>query len=85
MPEAKPATLAQVSAAFAEPFLIDGVEHFITASLGIAVARPSTREPADPDMLIRADNLVTLYRTLGGDELIDAMAPPPPPKGRKAG
>ena len=43
----------RVSAAFAEPYEIDGTEHFITASLGIAVARPSNREPADPDMLIR--------------------------------
>jgi diguanylate cyclase (GGDEF)-like protein/PAS domain S-box-containing protein len=43
----------RVAAAFAEPYLLDGSEHFITASLGIAVARPSTRDPADPDMLIR--------------------------------
>jgi diguanylate cyclase (GGDEF)-like protein/PAS domain S-box-containing protein len=43
----------RVSAAFSEPYAIDGTEHFITASLGIAVARPSSREPADPDMLIR--------------------------------
>ena len=51
----------RVSTAFAEPFVIDGVEHFITASLGIAVARPSTREPADPDMLIR-DADAAMYR-----------------------
>jgi diguanylate cyclase (GGDEF)-like protein/PAS domain S-box-containing protein len=43
----------RVSAAFSEPYEIDGTEHFITASLGIAVARPSPREPADPDILIR--------------------------------
>jgi diguanylate cyclase (GGDEF)-like protein/PAS domain S-box-containing protein len=43
----------RVAVAFAEPYQLDGSEHFITASLGIAVARPSTREPADPDMLIR--------------------------------
>jgi multidrug efflux system outer membrane protein len=35
--------------------------------------------------LIRADNLVTLYRTLGGDELIDAMAPPKPPAKSQTG
>jgi diguanylate cyclase (GGDEF)-like protein/PAS domain S-box-containing protein len=43
----------RVSAAFSDAYLIDGTEHFITASLGIAVARPTTGEPADPDMLIR--------------------------------
>ena len=43
----------RVSAAFSDPYAIGGAEHFITASLGIAVARPSPREPADPDMLIR--------------------------------
>ena len=43
----------RVSAAFSEPYVLDGSEHFITASLGIAVARPSAKEPADPDMLIR--------------------------------
>jgi diguanylate cyclase (GGDEF)-like protein/PAS domain S-box-containing protein len=43
----------RVAVAFAEPYPLDGSEHFITASLGIAVARPSTREPADSDMLIR--------------------------------
>ncbi len=43
----------RVSSAFSDPYLIDGAEQFITASLGIAVARPSNSEPADPDMLIR--------------------------------
>jgi diguanylate cyclase (GGDEF)-like protein/PAS domain S-box-containing protein len=43
----------RVSSAFSEPFPIDGTDHFITASLGVAVDRPSTLEPADPDMLIR--------------------------------
>jgi diguanylate cyclase (GGDEF)-like protein/PAS domain S-box-containing protein len=51
----------RVSSAFAEPFPIGGVDHFITASLGIAVARPSAREPADPDMLIR-DADAAMYR-----------------------
>ena len=36
----------RVAAAFAEPFVMGGVEHFITASLGIAVARPT--DPASP-------------------------------------
>jgi diguanylate cyclase (GGDEF)-like protein/PAS domain S-box-containing protein len=43
----------RVSAAFSDPYPIGAAEHFITASLGIAVARPSPREPADADMLIR--------------------------------
>ena len=43
----------RVAAAFAEPYSIGGVEHFVTASIGIAVARPSTaragrRRAADP-------------------------------------
>jgi diguanylate cyclase (GGDEF)-like protein len=65
----------RVSAAFAEPFKIEGVDHFITASLGIAVARPSTREPADPDMLIRdADAAMYRAKELGRSrcELFDA-------------
>ena len=51
----------RVAAAFAEPYEIDGAEHFVTASLGIAVARPTSREPADPDMLIR-DADAAMYR-----------------------
>jgi diguanylate cyclase (GGDEF)-like protein/PAS domain S-box-containing protein len=43
----------RVSAAFSDPYVFDGSDHFISASLGIAVARPSTEEPADPDTLIR--------------------------------
>src|SRR5262249_32533965 len=39
--------------AFSEPYVLGGSDHFITASLGVAVARPSTREPTDPAMLIR--------------------------------
>lgn len=36
------------------------------------------RQTLTETRLVRADNLVSLYRTLGGDELIDAMAPPKP-------
>jgi diguanylate cyclase (GGDEF)-like protein len=43
----------RVAAAFAEPYVLSGSEHFISASVGVAVARPSTQSPADPDMLIR--------------------------------
>ena len=31
----------RVAAAFAQPFSIDGVEHFVSASIGVAVARAS--------------------------------------------
>ena len=51
----------RVAGAFAEPYLLGGAEHFITASLGIAVARPTASEPADPDMLIR-DADAAMYR-----------------------
>src|SRR5215213_757679 len=43
----------RVSSAFSDAYVIDGTDHFITASLGIAVARPTSEEPGDPDMLIR--------------------------------
>jgi diguanylate cyclase (GGDEF)-like protein/PAS domain S-box-containing protein len=55
------AIAGRVWAAFVEPFTIGGVDHFITASLGIAVARPSAGEAADPDMLIR-DADAAMYR-----------------------
>ena len=51
----------RVAAAFAEPYAMGGVEHFVTASVGIAVARPSTREPIDADLLIR-DADAAMYR-----------------------
>jgi diguanylate cyclase (GGDEF)-like protein len=51
----------RVAQAFSDPYLLQGAEHFVTASLGIAVARPSTKEPADPDLLIR-DADAAMYR-----------------------
>jgi EAL domain-containing protein (putative c-di-GMP-specific phosphodiesterase class I) len=50
-----------VAAAFTDPFLLGGAEHFISASLGIAVALPSTRDPVDPELLIR-DADAAMYR-----------------------
>ena len=38
----------RVAAAFAQPFSIDGVEHFVTASIGVAVARPAERRAPAP-------------------------------------
>jgi diguanylate cyclase (GGDEF)-like protein/PAS domain S-box-containing protein len=51
----------RIAAAFAEPYPIDGVDHFVTASVGIAVALPSSREPVDADLLIR-DADAAMYR-----------------------
>jgi multidrug efflux system outer membrane protein len=43
------------------------------------------RQSLTATRLIRADNLVSLYRALGGDQLIDAMSPPKPPPAGKTG
>jgi diguanylate cyclase (GGDEF)-like protein/PAS domain S-box-containing protein len=51
----------RVATAFAEPYQLDGVDHFVTASVGIAVARPSGRDAADAEMLIR-DADAAMYR-----------------------
>jgi diguanylate cyclase (GGDEF)-like protein/PAS domain S-box-containing protein len=51
----------RIAAAFAEPYSIGGVDHYVSASVGIAVARPSAREPVDADMLIR-DADAAMYR-----------------------
>jgi diguanylate cyclase (GGDEF)-like protein/PAS domain S-box-containing protein len=51
----------RIAAAFAEPYAMGGVEHFVSASVGIAVARPSAREPVDADLLIR-DADAAMYR-----------------------
>jgi diguanylate cyclase (GGDEF)-like protein/PAS domain S-box-containing protein len=51
----------RIAAAFAEPYEMDGVDHFVTASVGIAVARPSARKPVEAEMLIR-DADAAMYR-----------------------
>jgi len=51
----------RIAAAFAEPYTMGGVDHFVSASVGIAVARPSTREPIEADLLIR-DADAAMYR-----------------------
>jgi diguanylate cyclase (GGDEF)-like protein/PAS domain S-box-containing protein len=43
----------RVAAAFAQPFAIDGVEHFVSASIGIAVAGGSGERPINAELLIR--------------------------------
>jgi len=51
----------RVAAAFAEPYSMGGAEHFVSASIGIAVARPSGPEPVDAELLIR-DADAAMYR-----------------------
>ncbi len=55
----------RVAAAFAQPFSIDGVEHFVTASVGIAVARPTGQRSASAELLIR-DADAAMYRAKEG-------------------
>jgi diguanylate cyclase (GGDEF)-like protein/PAS domain S-box-containing protein len=65
----------RVADAFTEPYSMGGADHFVTASIGIAVARPSGREPIDPDLLIR-DADAAMYRAKergrGRCEMFDA-------------
>jgi diguanylate cyclase (GGDEF)-like protein len=51
----------RVIGAFADPYPVAGADHFVTASLGIAVARPALREPIDPEQLIR-DSDAAMYK-----------------------
>ena len=55
----------RVAAAFAQPFAIEGVEHFVSASIGVAVARPSGRRSASAELLIR-DADAAMYRAKEG-------------------
>jgi diguanylate cyclase (GGDEF)-like protein/PAS domain S-box-containing protein len=51
----------RVAATFAEPYTMGGVEHFVTASVGIAVARSGGHESVNAEMLIR-DADAAMYR-----------------------
>jgi diguanylate cyclase (GGDEF)-like protein/PAS domain S-box-containing protein len=55
----------RVAAAFAQPFSIDGVEHFVTASIGVAVARPADQRGASAELLIRNAD-AAMYRAKEG-------------------
>jgi diguanylate cyclase (GGDEF)-like protein/PAS domain S-box-containing protein len=55
----------RVAAAFAQPFAIDGVEHFVSASIGVAVAGASGERPANAELLIR-DADAAMYRAKEG-------------------
>jgi diguanylate cyclase (GGDEF)-like protein/PAS domain S-box-containing protein len=54
----------RVSSAFTQPFTIDGVEHFVSASIGVAVARSSERQ-VNAELLIR-DADAAMYRAKEG-------------------
>ena len=51
----------RVAAAFAQPFSIDGVDHFVSASIGVAVARASEERAVNAELLIR-DADAAMYR-----------------------
>jgi diguanylate cyclase (GGDEF)-like protein/PAS domain S-box-containing protein len=51
----------RVAGAFREPYAMGGADHFVTASIGIAVARSAGREPIDAELLIR-DADAAMYR-----------------------
>jgi diguanylate cyclase (GGDEF)-like protein/PAS domain S-box-containing protein len=51
----------RVASAFSEPYSMGGADHFVTASIGIAIARPTGRVPVDPELLIR-DADAAMYR-----------------------
>ncbi len=51
----------RVAGAFSEPYSMGGADHFVTASIGIAVARSTGREPVDAELLIR-DADAAMYR-----------------------
>ncbi|HEU4905895.1 MAG TPA: EAL domain-containing protein [Solirubrobacterales bacterium] len=65
----------RVARAFSEPYSMGGADHFVSASIGIAIARPRGSEPADPELLIR-DADAAMYRAKergrGRCELFDA-------------
>jgi diguanylate cyclase (GGDEF)-like protein/PAS domain S-box-containing protein len=55
----------RVAAAFTQSFSIDGVEHFVSASIGVAVARPSAQRGASAELLIRNAD-AAMYRAKEG-------------------
>ncbi|HEX6456017.1 MAG TPA: EAL domain-containing protein [Solirubrobacterales bacterium] len=51
----------RVAAAFGQPFTIDGVDHFVSASIGVAVCRPGEDRPVNAELMIR-DADAAMYR-----------------------
>ncbi|HEU5062873.1 MAG TPA: EAL domain-containing protein [Solirubrobacterales bacterium] len=64
--EAEAVTIAdRVAAAFTQPFSIDGVDHFVSASVGVAVSRASEERAVNAELLIR-DADAAMYRAKEG-------------------
>jgi diguanylate cyclase (GGDEF)-like protein/PAS domain S-box-containing protein len=55
----------RVGAAFDHPFSIDGVDHFVTASIGVAVASTGQKQAVNGELLIR-DADAAMYRAKEG-------------------
>ncbi|HET9198785.1 MAG TPA: EAL domain-containing protein [Solirubrobacterales bacterium] len=55
----------RVAAAFAQPFSLDGVDHFVSASIGVAVSRASEERTVNAELLIR-DADAAMYRAKEG-------------------
>jgi diguanylate cyclase (GGDEF)-like protein len=55
----------RVADAFTQPFSIDGVDHFVSASIGVAVSRASEERPVNAELLIR-DADAAMYRAKEG-------------------
>ncbi|HEX8051155.1 MAG TPA: EAL domain-containing protein, partial [Solirubrobacterales bacterium] len=55
----------RVAAAFTQPFSIDGVDHFVSASIGVAVSRASDERTINAELLIR-DADAAMYRAKEG-------------------
>jgi diguanylate cyclase (GGDEF)-like protein/PAS domain S-box-containing protein len=51
----------RVASAFAQPFSMQGVDHFFNSSIGIAVAQPSSGQATNAELLIR-DADAAMYR-----------------------
>jgi diguanylate cyclase (GGDEF)-like protein/PAS domain S-box-containing protein len=51
----------RVAAAFTQPFSIDGVDHFVSASIGVAVSRAGEERQVNAELLIR-DADAAMYR-----------------------
>ena len=55
----------RVAAAFTQPFSIDGVDHFVSASIGVAVAASAEERTVNAELLIR-DADAAMYRAKEG-------------------
>jgi diguanylate cyclase (GGDEF)-like protein/PAS domain S-box-containing protein len=55
----------RVAAGFAQPFAMEGVDHFVNASIGVAVAEPADGPAVNAELLIR-DADAAMYRAKEG-------------------